>query len=339
VSFTQSLNSHCGVPVQVSFSNSSNLTNLNWNFGNGQVGVGNNPATNYQNIGNYLIKLVGQNNFGCKDSTTAQFSALQNPTASFSGSDTACLISNVHFINLSQNANQFQWTFGDGNTSTQVEPNNLFNTPGIFNVSLVAQNGSCTDTFTLAGAVQVFPKPIADFTSSTADSGRVSFTQTSQGAVSWQWIFGGGDTSSVQNPVYTFINFGDNSVQLTVTDANGCVDSVSHSVKIELFKNIVVPNALIIGGSGETSLFLPKGTGLKTYNCGIYDKWGNQIWFSEKLIDGRPGEGWNGFYKDKEVQEGAYIWKIEATFADGTVWNGLLKDSKTNQTGTVTVLR
>ena len=49
----------------------------------------------------------------------------------------------VNFYNTSTNAGSFVWNFGDGNTSTAVNPTHTYQSLGTFNVSLIANGGPC----------------------------------------------------------------------------------------------------------------------------------------------------------------------------------------------------
>jgi parallel beta-helix repeat protein len=51
--------------------------------------------------------------------------------------------------------------------------------------------------------------------------------------VSFSWNFGDGSSSQEANPTHTFSEGGDFSVTLTVTDADGSTDEVTHSVSVE----------------------------------------------------------------------------------------------------------
>ncbi|MBK9450906.1 MAG: M4 family metallopeptidase [Bacteroidetes bacterium] len=51
--------------------------------------------------------------------------------------------STVAFSNSSVNAGSFTWNFGDGGTSTLSAPTHTYNTLGTFNVSLIANAGTC----------------------------------------------------------------------------------------------------------------------------------------------------------------------------------------------------
>lgn len=66
---------------------------------------------------------------------TAGFTA---PTSSFCQAPAL-----VNFNNTSTNAGSFIWNFGDGNTSTAVNPTHTYQTLGTFNVSLIANGGAC----------------------------------------------------------------------------------------------------------------------------------------------------------------------------------------------------
>ena len=91
---------------------------------------------------------------------------------------------------------------------------------------------SCWVTNDLDSLVQVFQSPIADYTSSRTlgcfESNFILFSDQSTNAVQWNWTFGeNGEfaTSTDQNPQVNFNEYGDYSVQLTVTSAEGCTNT------------------------------------------------------------------------------------------------------------------
>lgn len=98
------------------------------------------------------------------------------------------------------------------------------------------------------------------------------------------------------------------------------------------------PNANAI----DLTTFKPKAMGLKTFFMGIWDLWGNLIWSTDKVNDREePFEGWNGNdNKGRKMPAQNYIWRINATYVDGTVWKGV-KDHFGNfhKEGTFTLLR
>jgi hypothetical protein len=111
----------------------------------------------------------------------------------------------VDFTDLSTNTpNQWQWDFGDGQTSFQQNPKHFFEKPGTYTVSLYASNNGGTDTsFRVIDMTKVL---YVNF--SMPDTIRAGvpaqFYDSSQVATSWQWFFGDGGNSSIQNPTHTY---------------------------------------------------------------------------------------------------------------------------------------
>jgi len=64
----------------------------------------------------------------------------------------------VNFSNESFNAGSFQWNFGDGTTSSALNPSHTYQNPGLYSVSLIASGGACgTDTLILVDYINVDP--------------------------------------------------------------------------------------------------------------------------------------------------------------------------------------
>ncbi len=117
------------------------------------------------------------------------------------------------------------WKFGDGQTSTQQNPSNQYNRPGKYSVTLTVTGSSGSHSTQLTDVV------IADTTiarirlaSASATVGvPVQMTDSSSGKniVLWSWDFGDpavtDDTSSVENPTYTYQNAGTYTITLTAT--------------------------------------------------------------------------------------------------------------------------
>lgn len=70
------------------------------------------------------------------------------PTADFTTTSTVFFNDlPITFLNESQNATQYEWDFGDGNTDTFVHPTNVYDEPGLYYITLVAiDDKGCTDT-------------------------------------------------------------------------------------------------------------------------------------------------------------------------------------------------
>lgn len=344
--FGLSLGQSCTYPVQVStFNNSNGAAQYNWQISNGINYTTQNPVLTFNAVGEYNIVLIVTNGAGCSDTASQIFTVYQNPTAAFSlSANQGCPPLSVDFINNSQGALQYSWSFGDNNSTSLSNPSHLYSQNGEYDVTLIVTGtGGCTDTLTIPSAVTVFPVPLAGFTWDYEDpydpDGKILFTNVSTGATSYQWTFGDGNNSSQINPVNNYQSPGNYLVTLTATNQYGCTNSVSEYVEPAMDNGLYVPNALFGGASGDFGLFFPKGRGLKTYECRLFDKWGNLIWQSNKLNEGRPAEAWDGKYKGTPVPQGAYIWQITAVFDDGKIWQGIpFENGKKSTVGTVTVM-
>jgi hypothetical protein len=102
-----------------------------------------------------------------------------------------------------------------------------------------------------------------------------------------------------------------------------CTDSIVKKIFVDMQEGLYVPNSFIPESKSPTlSHFQPKGFNVDTYKIWVYDTWGNLLWYSDKLLNGSPSEGWDGTYEGTVLKMDSYIWKIEATFMDGTAWEG-----------------
>lgn len=66
----------------------------------------------------------------------------------------------VSFTNLSQNASEFTWTFGNGMSISSLHTNYTYNTAGLYTVKLTAGNGACQDFDQKSLQVQVLDMPV-----------------------------------------------------------------------------------------------------------------------------------------------------------------------------------
>ena len=146
------------------------------------------------------------------------------PIASFSLDKSAAVLNEVvTFTNTSQNATIFEWNFGDGNTSTIKNPTHSYSTTGSFTITLSATgeggNASVSKTITIS-----YPTPVASFTMDkpTAKVGEtITFTNTSQNTTIYLWDFGDGNTSTDENPTYSYSSDGIFNITLNATGDGG----------------------------------------------------------------------------------------------------------------------
>ena len=99
---------------------------------------------------------------GCPkiDTLFVLVAGIMPPIAGFSSLDTVIYNSNATatFTNNSANAQSFTWDFGDGNTSIDADPWNIYSDTGYYTVQLITFNDYCpNDTLTLINYIHVLP--------------------------------------------------------------------------------------------------------------------------------------------------------------------------------------
>jgi PKD repeat protein len=317
-----------------------------WDFGDGSISTQANPTHVYSAVGTYTVKLIVANSRPCVDSIIKQIGVFTKPNAAFSvASPKVCEQEPTVFLNNSTEASTFIWSFGNGEISTQAAPDYTYPAPGVFNVSLVAINGGCRDSTTNVAAVEIYPKPIADFIYTITSNGfndPVIFTNTTVFGNSFFWTFGDGDTSVERDPTHQYDGVGPYRVTLFTESNKGCKDTVSYPLGVDYDGQLYVPNVFAPEvGLGESAIFKPKGLSMKEYHIEVFSTYGQLLWESKTLENGQPTEGWDGRYKGTILPQDIYVWKIRAIFENGRAWEGM-KDPKTGKRsimGSVLLLR
>jgi gliding motility-associated-like protein len=167
-----------------------------------------------------------------------------SPTVSFTGdSSVSCAPKTIAFNNLTNpnapGSTNYLWDFGDGGTSTSVNPSHTYTTSGNFNVTLVATNSlGCNATLTKTGYIPIPPMPVASFSSTNNNNcvvpATVNFQNNSLNAVSYDWSFGDGGTSTATSPSHQYLTAGSYTVRLIATSAIGCKDTFTQSAYVNL---------------------------------------------------------------------------------------------------------
>ncbi len=242
---TASSTSSCTAPLTVNFSasqssgpNGEDLT-YEWDFGNGATSTLETPnPIEYTTVGTYTVTLTVSIPNGCSISVT-ELVSINEPIAAFltSGISNDTICSTTQFVNQSTPGGTYLWQFGDGNTSTAFNPTHTYEEPGTYDITLTVNVGSCTSDITQTVVVQeVISNFVSDPTYSCSVPYEIQFTDLSTNAISWEWEFGDGTTSTEQNPMISVDNTDDNPYTiytpfyltniLIVTSEYGCTDTL-----------------------------------------------------------------------------------------------------------------
>jgi len=164
--------------------------------------------------------------------------------------------------------------------------------------------------------VGISPAPIASFIpSSTSGIAAlwVGFTNTSQYSSVYQWTFGNGDSSTVNNPSTTYNTPGTYTVMLIASNGGGCNDTAYATITVFEKYDILIPNVFTPNNDGNNDYFTFPGEGAKTLFCEIYDRWGLKLYEWDGVHGGWDGNTMAGL----PSPDGTYYYIMRATdYAD-----------------------
>lgn len=226
--FTADQESGC-VPLTVQFSDASlgSIDAYNWFFEGGSPmnSILQNPEVTYNSAGIYDVQLI-VNGPGGADTLNLEdiIEVFDLPTAAFNFTTNDL---NVDFSNLSQNADNVNWDFGDMSNSMDINPSHVYSMNGTYDVQLIVSNQCGSDTINQTITVEASNSNQAAF---TFDDGNgcapwlVQFEDLSSGNFdTWLWTFEGGTpaNSIEMNPQVLYTTPGLYDVQLEVSGNQG----------------------------------------------------------------------------------------------------------------------
>ncbi len=201
-----------------------------WNFGDGMSSTDKNPTHTYKNPGYYEITLSVRDTISDCFDTYSESLEIGEVSCFVDFDYSPDITSNlVTFTNKSTgNIELYYWQFGDGNSSTEIQPQHEYNKPGQYKVSLIVNNqdNSCFEKISKEIQVgNIYCNADFDcFIDSASNKVYFRNDQVSETSVVY-WTFGDGTSSSVNNPVHRFPAPGYYTVQLTIFDeSNDCMD-------------------------------------------------------------------------------------------------------------------
>ncbi len=291
-----------------------------WDYGDGQTENISQPLQHaYPGCGTYLLQVSAKNYLGCYDTLKQSIIITAvNPTASFTmDNNEGCSPLTVNFFNTSSNAYKYVWDFGDGNTSTEVNPEHIFTQGQNYMVKLKAL-GYCGKTDETEAPVYVYPTPKVDFyiDPDTVLVGEiVGFYNLTQGATYYFWNFGDGTVSMETEPRRAYSQPGIYDVKLVAQSENGCVDSLTKKAAVNVIgtKAIKFATAFTPNGDGINDLYVPKMELVHDAQLYIFDRYGRIVFYTDKPDQ----EFWDGTYRGKPLPQDVYVWKMVGHYVNG----------------------
>ncbi len=265
----------CKHEVLEIINNTYGANSYNWSFGDKTESILRNPIKQYQDTGIFEIEYIASFENYCSD-TLVLYIYIDPVTAKFeSDNNYGCEFPfTVQYIDSSINANNWHWIFENGTQSTQQHPKVNYIVTEMLNAkrnlyltdTLIAESiMHCKDTFVIDSNVHLH-YPSIYFTPNDSNtykplfSGCVPITVDFQNKsenyfdndpfIQWEWNFGDTTFSHQNNPVHEYNYTGEYTVELTVTNRSGCMNSY---------------NAILLAGSPQNAKFNYSGN---TVICG-----------------------------------------------------------------------
>ena len=202
----------------------------------------------FSTSGNKLIKITSTlpaNSNVCsttdEESIIFNFEVTDLPVAEFSSKDKICINLPLQFTYVEKNIGEavikWTWDFGDGTTSSVKDPSHIFNKTGTYKVKLSLESKIGCASLVFEKNISVIDplNPNFETQSPLCLNNSLKFadlTTSTDGFSSWQWDFGDGGISSIQNPNHSFTKSGNYNVKLTLTSITGCKSFITKTIKI-----------------------------------------------------------------------------------------------------------
>jgi gliding motility-associated-like protein len=297
-----------------------------WNFGDGGTSNAEHPTHNFTTPGLYTVTLNVTTQSNCSRSFSDTILVYRTPAPSIQSRDTICVNSAEPIDGLLATADtltNWQWTFGNGQTSTVQNNVISFPTAGDYAIRLTTSNKiGCNASASKNIHVAPLPTatPVQDPLTIAVGMGTNILMNYTGNIVSYNWV----PTTRLScsdcpapfaNPQYT------TKYTVEIEDRYGCRNSGNITIIVVCGKeNVFIPNTFSPNGDGRNEVFYPKGTGLfRIKSMRVFNRWGEVVFEKKEFAANDPSVGWNGTFKGKTASPDVYIYTMEILCENNTI--------------------
>lgn len=264
-------------------------------------------------------EVIGSLLNGCSDTLIISINVVENPRAAFSVitrtiCENECVeLNNNSFAGAGETIVSNLWEINDSYFFSNEEYFSVCELPlGSHDVNLVVEDANgCKDSLLLNDIISVKPSPVAGFSYSpdiVIEGEEVNIVNESPSVVEVRYELD--DDIELIGPDFSYIYKGSgiDTIFQVVIDKYGCSDTAFQILNVTSNNNLYIPNAFSPNGNGRNELFIPVYTGsedLYNYSLAIYNRWGQEIFYTEEI-----NRGWNGIYNGALVKSGVYVYKL-----------------------------
>ena len=316
--------SHLNIDLNGTLSSNSSDMSYTWMTNDGNITQnGTTTSPTIDEVGMYYLTVLNTvNNCFKIDSVNITIDTIR-PIA-IAGVDTivSCNIPIIDLLGLGSSTGNFSylWETTDGNI---VANGNAINTTvdagGNYQLTVTNNYNGCTNSDNTFVAEDL--TATIDILSSDVSIEEIDGVAAHDVEYSWDgdngtvvWDFGDNNTSTDSSLIHTYNLRGEYTAHITLTDERGCIAQDSIVVRIDgrviRFPNVFTPN-----NDGINDLFTFRAETVTSFDCSIYNRWG-QLVYSWKASSG----GWDGrTLAGKEAPVGEYYYILHAVDRDDTV--------------------
>ncbi len=222
-----------------------------------------NVTVDFPGSGTYQGVMILNPGTDCSDTAFVQVNIAPPIDVDFEFDYDTCIAGPVSFFDQSSNGNMeivdWNWRFGDGLKSVEIDPIHEYRTPGLRDVELVVTNEiGCEDSITKS--VNWYPVPPLIIIEPSAEEGcppmPVTFTNLSAPVDETYdiiWDFGDGSSANAISPAHIYQGPGTFSVSVDITSPIGCYTSKTF------------PNLIFVDSFPEAAFSYTPPTGISNF--------------------------------------------------------------------------
>jgi gliding motility-associated-like protein len=285
--------------------------------------------------GTYNVMLILNDTNYCNAPDTFNIQLRVSPTviADFNIQSPGCAPYLAQFSNTSAGGQTFEWNFGNGQTSSDINPVTTFVNPGNYSIRLIAIDpNTCNIRDTIIKTLVVLPKPAARFSFSPNPSEEnipTTFSNLSDPATRYKWLFGDGDSLITirQDTLvkHQYLQTGDYNVCLITVNNIGCSDTLCRVVQASVNPLVDVVTAFTPNNDGKNDRAVVIGFGVSKMTFRVFNRWGQLMFESND-----PKIGWDGRFNGADQPMDVYGYTLDAE---------LLTGEKMRKSGSITLIR
>ncbi len=287
----------------------------NWDFGVPNTSTDQStdfsPTFTYPDTGTYVVTLTVNRGSTCADSISRIVKVYPTFNADYVYAGLPCPNTPIQFTDQSQSrygpVSSWQWTFGDGQTSTAPNPVVAYPQGGEYSVSLVSGNAlGCLDTAIKQLNIERF-RPFAGNDTIIVRGESIRFQATGGSIYTWTpatYL----NATNIPNPVGYYPVLDSVRYRVDIQSEVGCRGSDDILVWVVNQAALFVPTAFTPNGDGMNDILAPIAIGYRNFNFfRIFNRFGELVYSTEDI-----GRGWDGTWKGRTADVGVYYWVLSS---------------------------